>query len=161
MQKFSKNRTSSHISATFLIVSLIQIFSDNLEMEWDLKSFQARVLDQKKLGFISELQKNLMKNSLRLVKPDGGIVVYATCSLSYSQNENIIQEVMSDPSFKDCRIVDALDGLEACARSSMLQDPIFGVTKSSIEGCYRFLPDSLSTGGLFLAKIVRAKSQLD
>ena len=123
-----------------------------------MKSFEARVLDPKKLAFISELQIKLLKNSLNLVKPQGGTVIYATCSLSASQNEDIIQQALSDPNYVDCKLVDAFEWLDPVAKISLLSKPEYGVIKSNLEGCYRFLPDSLSTGGLFMAKIIRNKS---
>lgn len=124
-------------------------------MDWDLKSFEKRVLDKKKIAMLKNLQKGLLENSLKLVKPNGGIVIYATCSLSRQQNETVVEEVLKQPSFKNCKLVDALECFQPEIKLELLENKIYGVEKGLIEGTYRFIPDSYSTGGLFLAKIVK------
>lgn len=122
-------------------------------MSWDLKQFEERVLDKKKLLLLNDLQKRILENCLNIVKKDGGTVYYATCSLSKAQNEDIVQECLKLR--KDFEIVDALENLEN--KDELLQDEKYGVREGEIEGTYRFSPNSLSTGGLFLAKIKRKK----
>jgi 16S rRNA C967 or C1407 C5-methylase (RsmB/RsmF family) len=63
-------------------------------MDWNLSNFASRVLDPKKLSMLHNLQCGLLENSLKLVNPNGGIVIYATCSLSRSQNEEVIDKIL-------------------------------------------------------------------
>lgn len=121
-------------------------------MEWNVKQFEERVLDPKKIKLLNKLQEEILRNCLNLVKEKGGIVYYATCSLSKAQNEDIIEKCIKGNK-KKYTVLDALEALEC--KMELLEDPQYGVEEGFIEGTYRFSPNSLSTGGLFLAKIRR------
>ena len=61
-------------------------------LKTDLKAAEAnafRISDQNQTN-LAILQKNLLMNGFSNLKP-GGTIVYATCSLSKKQNEEIIQ----------------------------------------------------------------------
>ena len=126
-----------------------------IEMSWGLSEFESRVLDEKKIKMLSQLQKSILSNALDLVRPDGGEVYYSTCSLSQHQNEDVVLSCLE--TFKgSLRVVDAFESLDPSIANELLANPLYGVKKGLIEGTYRFLPVSYSTGGLFLAKIVKS-----
>ncbi|KAL1923146.1 uncharacterized protein VTP21DRAFT_9522 [Calcarisporiella thermophila] len=62
---------------------------------WDFDAFERQVLDPLRIDSIQQLQKNLLANGWRLLKP-GGILVYSTCSLSKVQNECVIAWFLSN-----------------------------------------------------------------
>ena len=54
---------------------------------WD--SFERRVLDPDRLRSLPQLQRALLRNGFRLLRP-GGMLVYSTCSLTRAQNEDVV-----------------------------------------------------------------------
>ena len=62
-----------------------------------MEDFEKRFLDPIKLENLYELQLNLIRNGLKLLKP-GGIMVYSTCSIDHRQNENIVEQLLKENS---------------------------------------------------------------
>ncbi|KAJ3168320.1 hypothetical protein HDU88_001760 [Geranomyces variabilis] len=114
-------------------------------------TFSAKFLDPSRLANLHALQLALLSNGLRLCKP-GGTVVYATCSFTTAQNEDIVRDFIAT-------IPDGVVRLEKIEPVDE-RDP-FPVAKSlkalypdvpGIEFCLRFSPVASQTSGLFIAK---------
>ncbi|KAL7556938.1 hypothetical protein ACA910_005290 [Epithemia clementina (nom. ined.)] len=106
--------------------------------------------DNDKMNELVNLQMRLALRGFRLLRP-GGCMVYATCSLSERQNEDVVSHIL------------------ACNEDARV-DPIsvgaFGQSQfiklGSIKGTVRFMPnvgsDDQYGGGFFLARIKKAQS---
>ncbi|KAI8591345.1 S-adenosyl-L-methionine-dependent methyltransferase [Geranomyces variabilis] len=114
-------------------------------------TFSAKFLDPNRLANLHALQLALLSNGFRLCKP-GGTVVYATCSFTTAQNEDIVRDFIATIPDGSVR----LEKIEPVDE----RDP-FPVTKSlkalypnvpGIEFCLRFSPVASQTSGLFIAK---------
>ena len=125
-------------------------------MDWSIESFQTRVLDPKKLALLEDLQLKILENGFKLAKT-GGEIFYATCSLSKNQNENIISRFLNKEEYAGKAVLrDAFENFKPEILEKIKQNmEALGISKGCIEGTYRFKPNSMSTGGLFLAKIVK------
>lgn len=96
---------------------------------------------------LSQLQRRLIYNGFRLLKP-GGVLVYSTCSFCTAQNEDVVQSL-----------------LDACPSAKLL--PIQFThnngegtkdvpwDRGSLEHTVRFYPKSSGTSGMFIAKITK------
>jgi len=75
---------------------------------WNRKPESKWALSWPRLDKMAELQKNLLRKALTLVRP-GGIIIYVTCSLLRQENENVVADALSGTA--DCVVLDApLDG---------------------------------------------------
>jgi NOL1/NOP2/sun family putative RNA methylase len=106
----------------------------------------ARCTREKSLG-LQRLQKDLLKNALRLVKP-GGVVVYSTCTYAPEENEIVVEEVLDIASLEKISI----PGLKECP----------GITEwekiklnDELSSTARYYPHINDTGGFFVAKIIK------
>ncbi|KAI9335728.1 S-adenosyl-L-methionine-dependent methyltransferase [Obelidium mucronatum] len=103
--------------------------------------FEEYFFDPAKMDALEVLQRGLLTNGFRLLKP-GGILVYSTCSFSRRQNEGIVDWFLKNNS-------NAV--LEQVPNSSNfpLAPPLNGVNPFML----RFSPSGSGTSGLFIARI--------
>ena len=150
--------------------------------QWGWSTFERRVLAPEKIAQVIGLQRALLWNGFRLLEPcheheeevaSGGgrpssALVYSTCSLSRSQNEDVVSwllGLMPDARVvpidqEDCRLqlygtrtAQPTEGAEAeaavaawpCKESAFLPHTL------------RFDPYTSGTSGLFVAKIIKLK----
>lgn len=109
------------------------------ELGWG--TFERRVMDPERLRSLGTLQRSLIRNGYRLLKP-GGTLVYSTCSLTRSQNEGVVGHFLKNHS--GARLVPLGDWTK---RES------FPGIAGSLEHTVRFTPRASGTSGLFIAKI--------
>eukprot|EP01054_Gregarina_sp_Poly1_P001846 Gregarina_sp_Poly_1__1845@NODE_147_length_12810_cov_168_129012_g132_i0_p4_GENE_NODE_147_length_12810_cov_168_129012_g132_i0NODE_147_length_12810_cov_168_129012_g132_i0_p4_ORF_typecomplete_len390_score42_51Methyltr_RsmBF/PF01189_17/2_5e39Methyltransf_31/PF13847_6/2_5e03Methyltransf_31/PF13847_6/3_9e13Methyltransf_23/PF13489_6/8_3e08Ubie_methyltran/PF01209_18/4_3e07Ubie_methyltran/PF01209_18/1_2e02Methyltransf_25/PF13649_6/8_6e07Methyltransf_25/PF13649_6/1_7e03Methyltransf_11/PF08241_12/2_6e06Meth len=57
------------------------------------QTLEVRVLNQGRLKGLAPLQLGLLRNGYRLLRP-GGLIVYSTCSLCPTQNQNVIESFL-------------------------------------------------------------------
>jgi len=75
---------------------------------WNRKPESKWTLSWAKVDKMVELQRNLLKKSLSLVRT-GGIIIYVTCSLLRQENENVVADALSGVA--GCVVLDTpLDG---------------------------------------------------
>ncbi|KAM9961711.1 hypothetical protein ACTFIR_004570 [Dictyostelium discoideum] len=106
----------------------------------------SRNLDLEKSKQLVNLQKGLIENGFKLLKP-GGHLVYSTCSFSKDQNESVVQYLLNKypetskliPSFTTQN--DAI---------------IIPFSPGFIENTFRFYPKN-GTSGMFISKIEKIK----
>ncbi|KAG0476432.1 hypothetical protein HPP92_013273 [Vanilla planifolia] len=75
---------------------------------WGWSTFQRRVLDAGRIENLSHLQLALLTNGFRLLKV-GGSLVYSTCSLTFSQNEGVVEQFLCKNPSAELIKVDAAD----------------------------------------------------
>lgn len=102
--------------------------------------------DPSRLASLKTLQRGLLRNGFRLLKPDGALV-YSTCSLAKAQNEDVVSWLTG--TCADARVV-PIDGAEAMPCEA-----------GSIKNTLRFNPGVSETGGFFMAKIVKLSPSPD
>ena len=109
------------------------------------KEENERLMDEKKLSDLVDLQKRLIESGFRLLQ-QGGTLVYSTCSLSVKQNEEVVQWLLEK--YPTARLI-PID-------FPSLKDSRF-VTEGSLNGTIRFYPtlgEELFLGdGFFVAKL--------
>ena len=110
-----------------------------------------RVLDPERMEALPALQRELLLNGLRLVKP-GGRVVYCTCSFAKGQNEDVVQWALAQlgPSQVELEAIEeATDLAWPCTVGGFTTDG------TRLEHCVRFDPLTSKTSSLFIAKLRR------
>jgi 16S rRNA C967 or C1407 C5-methylase (RsmB/RsmF family) len=131
----------------------------------------ASLTDSGQLDTLVTLQKGLVANGFRLLKP-GGTMVYSTCSLSEEQNENVVAWLLE--TFHNAELVP----IAFLAASNFIK-------QGALPGTLRVLPGSLTRkqsedrdspsssrettprhgslvgGGFFLAKITKKTNERD
>lgn len=91
---------------------------------------------------ISELQKKMLFNAFRLLKP-GGSLVYSTCSFCNAQNEDVVQWLLThQPNAQVAPIV-------------WPQSFAANVDPGHLPHTVRFYPKNSGTSGMFIAKIIK------
>jgi len=90
----------------------------------------------------SGLQKKILKNSSKLLKP-GGVLVYATCTTEPEENESVVNTFV-ESSGGEFRIDDPRPYLPGAAA------PLVG-----LDGFFRTFPDAPSMDGFFGARMIR------
>ncbi|DAZ99081.1 TPA: hypothetical protein N0F65_008386 [Lagenidium giganteum] len=101
-------------------------------------------LNDKELDRILQLQKDLIRNGFKMLKP-GGTMIYSTCSLSVKQNEHIVEAFLRDHPTASLIPVVTTD---------------IPCESGRIPGTLRFTPSN-NTSGLFIAKISKSKKNDD
>lgn len=106
--------------------------------QWGWETLQRRVLDAKRSDDLMQLQLKLLSNGFRLLKV-GGSLVYSTCSLTISQNEDVVEQFLAKtPS----AVLEAIDSASNWPCRS-----------GKIPKTLRFDPKTSQTSGLFVAKL--------
>ncbi|KNE67060.1 hypothetical protein AMAG_12135 [Allomyces macrogynus ATCC 38327] len=100
-------------------------------------------LDDQQLAGLESLQRRLLRNGWRLLKP-GGILVYSTCSLSRRQNEAIVERFLDEALDARPDPIDVPVGLPDACRVE-----IAGVQNAAL----RMDPLRSQTSGLFVARL--------
>lgn len=134
---------------------------------WSKEDFEERVQDEKKQTLLEKLQEDILWRGWQLLKP-GGTLVYSTCSLSETQNENIISKLIAKVNLQDLSSGEISDqqfviNIEVPFVDGMMDffdeefKSEYGMREGSIKNTIRFDPTSQSTSGMFLAKISKKK----
>lgn len=105
-------------------------------------------MDKDRLNTITDLQRNLMKQGWSMLKK-GGIMVYSTCSLTISQNEENVAWFLGE--FSDAQI----ERIPDChIRPSAIKNQSVNSELQQVleEYCVRFDPLASRTSGFFVVK---------
>lgn len=95
-----------------------------------------RYKDPKPLERLPEIQRNILSNAARYVRP-GGVLLYATCTLLPRENEDVVAWVLGrQPQF--------------CLEPFTLPGPV-----GRVEGMVTLWPQRHGTDGFFMAKLRR------
>jgi len=96
---------------------------------------------------LSSLQKKLIRNAYRLLKPKG-VLVYSTCSVEPEENEEVVDYLLRK--FDDAKV----EGIRLKIKRSEPITKFRGkeYTKE-VEKCLRIWPQDNNTEGFFVAKI--------
>ncbi|KAL9682762.1 hypothetical protein QQ045_014570 [Rhodiola kirilowii] len=105
---------------------------------WGWTTLQRRVLDAERTDDLTVLQHRLLCNGFRLLKL-GGSLVYSTCSLTVSQNEDVIKQFLVENASAELQDIEV-------AKNWPCKD-------GKIPMTLRFDPLTSQTSGLFVAKI--------
>ncbi|KAJ3053409.1 hypothetical protein HK097_004353 [Rhizophlyctis rosea] len=105
-------------------------------------------LEEGRLKGLEGLQRGLISNGFRMLKP-GGVMVYSTCSLSKRQNEDIVGWFLSE--HKDTAILEPVED----ANKFPLAPRVHSRYDAEVDltHCLRFSPVNSRTSGLFVARI--------
>jgi 16S rRNA C967 or C1407 C5-methylase (RsmB/RsmF family) len=107
------------------------------------KNFETIYSNPERLKWISDLQKKLIHNGFKLLKPDG-YLVYSTCSFLKDQNEDVIRWLLEkEPTAKICH-------------ESLVNEEL-KYKEGDLEGTIRLDPLTSNTSGFFLCKIKKSK----
>jgi len=91
--------TSTSNSSNSASASISSLWSSN----------ESKFLNPDRLASLQTLQRNLIKNGFRLLRP-GGTMIYSTCSYSRAQNEEIVAWLLKQEA--DAETVHVFDGWE-------------------------------------------------
>ena len=113
----------------------------------DWSGFRKEFLDPARLAGLQDLQRGILENGFKLLKP-GGILIYSTCSFSAGQNEDVIIWFMNK--YGNEAVVESIPSAEAF--------PVVPMTERYLDNDYlkhtlRFSPRHSQTSGLFIARI--------
>lgn len=61
-----------------------------------LHGFEANSSDSTRMDALLNLQRSLLRHAVSIVKQNGGIIVYSTCSFDTNQNEEVVKAVMNE-----------------------------------------------------------------
>ncbi|CAK7334245.1 unnamed protein product [Dovyalis caffra] len=107
---------------------------------WGWETLDDRVLNAERSDILTTLQLKLLTNGFRLLRV-GGSLVYSTCSLTVSQNEDVVERFLKESSSAELReIVAAKD---------------WPCKSGRIPKTLRFDPVTSQTSGLFVAKFTK------
>ncbi|KAJ1977272.1 hypothetical protein H4R35_002364 [Dimargaris xerosporica] len=112
--------------------------------QWGWDRFERQFLDPARLATITELQRQLMANGWRMLRP-GGVLVYSTCSLTRAQNEDVVAW------FLDAHPTAALEPVPHCRE--FLQGMVRADASLPTPPLVRFNPVETQTSGFFIARI--------
>ncbi|KAH7421718.1 hypothetical protein KP509_13G072700 [Ceratopteris richardii] len=108
--------------------------------QWGWETLERRLLDPERMASITKLQLQLLTNGFRLLKT-GGTLVYSTCSLTYDQNEGVLDK------FLNLHYNAELVEITECNRAG------WPCEDGKLPHTLRFNPSRSRTSGLFIAKI--------
>ncbi|OIT33412.1 PREDICTED: uncharacterized protein LOC109206049 [Nicotiana attenuata] len=108
--------------------------------QWGWTTLQRRVLDAERTDDLTVLQLQLLINGFRLLRV-GGVLVYSTCSLTFAQNEDVVERFLSENTSAEL--------LEITAAKN------WPCKSGRIQKTLRFDPLTSSTSGLFAAKFTK------
>lgn len=107
-------------------------------------------MDSNRILNITQLQRDLMKQGWKMLKP-GGTMVYSTCSLSIRQNEGNVAWFLNE--FKEAQLAYIPNFNINKATIKQQSD---GEKQSIIEKyCLRFDPIQSRTSGFFVARFIK------
>jgi 16S rRNA C967 or C1407 C5-methylase (RsmB/RsmF family) len=107
--------------------------------QWGWKTLERRVLDAERTDTnLKALQLNLLRNGFRLLK-EAGTLVYSTCSLTHAQNEDVVDQFLSENFSAELQEIE------------MAKD--WPCRSGRTPKTLRFDPSTSATSGLFVAKI--------
>lgn len=116
---------------------------------WD--GLEENFLEPTRLATLTALQRGLLLNGLRLLKP-GGTLVYSTCSFSKAQNEDVVSWLLET-------VKDEVE-LIPVDRTLLPDDSCYSTLTSGendpLRRTVRFNPSLHATSGLFVAKFRKA-----
>ena len=105
-------------------------------------------MTHEKITGLYEIQKSVLYNASRVVKP-GGVMVYSTCTLNPEENQNRIINFLNENG-KDFELMGFSDLLPRKLADS---DP--AIAQSAKNGMITILPDIHCSDGFFIAKLRR------
>lgn len=123
---------------------------EKFESTWGLDTLARRVpwLSESQLGDLVTLQKSLLVNGWRNLKP-GGVFVYSTCSFARCQNEEVVSWFLEQSVYKSEAV---LDPLPFRLEDVGAKPGIFADAFDDKGAVARFNPVDSDTSGLFLAR---------
>jgi len=104
---------------------------------------------------LSNLQKKLLKSAITAAKI-GGIIVYSTCTLNITENENVVNSILNEENFKVkiLPVDPVFKGLNESVNPFLkLENQTFD---KSISNCLRIIPSG-NVEGFFICKMQRDK----
>ncbi|KAK6141220.1 hypothetical protein DH2020_025017 [Rehmannia glutinosa] len=108
--------------------------------QWGWTTLSRRVLDAERTDDVTVLQLKLLTNGFRLLKV-GGCLVYSTCSLTVAQNEDVVEQFLSQ--HVSAELVEIEAGKSWPCRQARIPNTL------------RFDPLTSATSGLFVAKFTK------
>ncbi|TPX66373.1 hypothetical protein SpCBS45565_g04535 [Spizellomyces sp. 'palustris'] len=111
---------------------------------------EQNLLSPSRLETLEGLQRGLISNGYRLLKP-GGILVYSTCSFAKKQNEDIVAWFLE-------RHPDAqLEPIPGVDKFPLARSLVNDYPEMDLSYAIRFSPVASRTSGLFIARIRKGK----
>jgi 16S rRNA (cytosine967-C5)-methyltransferase len=108
-------------------------------------------LKETDIAEVNAIQKALLTNAAKLVKP-GGVLVYSTCSIEREENEEMVTWFLNE--FKDFQPEDITSAFPEGALAEL------GLEKEAAEGYALFLPSRHEFSGFFVAKLRRRECEI-
>ncbi|KAM3394485.1 putative protein isoform X2 [Capsicum galapagoense] len=108
--------------------------------QWGWTTFQRRVLDAERTDDLTVLQLQLLTNGFKLLRV-GGALVYSTCSLTFAQNEDVVEQFLSENTSAELLEITAAEN--------------WPCKSGRIQKTLRFDPLTSCTSGLFVAKFTK------
>jgi 16S rRNA C967 or C1407 C5-methylase (RsmB/RsmF family) len=115
-----------------------------VEQGWDF--YHEKYFNDKRMKEITELQRNLINNAFSVLKPNGGILVYSTCSFTREQNEHVIEWFLKNN--PNAKLIPPFENTQVDTNQIPYRNGF-------IEHTIRFDPLHSNTSGLFIAKIMK------
>ena len=117
---------------------------------YDKSSYAAYRADD--VNKFHKIQAKLLKAAMNAVKP-GGTVLYSTCTLNRFENEEVLQDALSN---FNCKIVPLPKNLTTLteALTPISSTPTYPKLRKDISNAIRIVP-STRVEGFFLAKIIK------
>lgn len=107
---------------------------------WGWQTLQRRVLDAERTDDLTNLQFRLLSNGFRLLKA-GGSLIYSTCSLTISQNEEVVERFLLENSYAELQEIGNFH--------------TWPCKNGRVPKTLRFDPVTSQTSGLFVAKFTK------
>lgn len=109
------------------------------EGQWGWDTLDSRLLNPTRLAALEALQRSLLRNGFRLLRP-GGTLVYSTCSFCRAQNEDVVAALLAAE--RHAELLELPDALQALR-----------VQPGLVPRTFRMDPSSSETSGFFLARV--------
>ncbi|CAD7939001.1 unnamed protein product [Amoebophrya sp. A120] len=129
---------------------------------WDAETLTQKMVhvqSEEALQELLDLQKALLRNGFRNLKP-GGLLLYSTCSFSKRQNEDLVEEFLSEYAASAVPVelfsfdAGTAEGGDESATAKIIPCEYTGDDAAGQRRTMgRFSPEKSKTSGLFLAKI--------
>ncbi|XP_058009128.1 uncharacterized protein LOC110643230 isoform X2 [Hevea brasiliensis] len=107
---------------------------------WGWDTLHQRVLNAERTDSLTNLQFKLLTNGFKLLRL-GGLLVYSTCSLTVSQNEDVVERFLKENASAELQEIEAAKDWP-CKSGGILKTLRFG-------------PVTSQTSGLFVAKFTK------